>query len=953
MSTDLYININKRFLSGIYKIFYFIFLFYFFGSTVSASELPNIKVPLIIQEVGGVSRVREPISSGVPFPVGILDEPLGIAVFDSNDAAIPVQFKVLERWRDYGHDESIKWLLVTFLADVPANSTATYYLKRGVNPTPITLPTADNINIFLEDIDFVLTKPGGFVYTQEDLIVIKTVEETGPVRSMVKLESPTDHNKFGFIAWIYYYAEIDRYDMTVVLKNTPRVMQGPFYFKDFSVVWNATGSDYRIGGEQGEVYSGVLGIGDNVYLYQDSSGTDNWEILNDHGNKRGVGAFVLNWGELNWKSTKEYKFGDRIGQPNNMAVYRCIQANGPNNGLAVEPPITPDWEEYWVLDKFKWEYGVPKFRGYKVIAKNEIGNGDQALGWIKLGNNGVSLRHFWQQFPKAAEVEKDKIIVRLWPKYWEGHDGLHWLDDVTRKAYDITFQKDMDKERAVAFNHPLVIHNGLAWYRQTGVIGYISQRFGQEDPNPENIGRWQYNWVNWGGDWLDRIRRRYHEHPMDDFIQSGDPYDAYRTFLSMRHSSGMTPMWLDSYSFPEDVGLFRAYTYTNPPRNQGTYLKNTFPHGYMVWNPEHWANSEIYDGYRLFGDPLAYEAAYQTGVYLQHYVEYRKTHLIGETRWDALPQNALAESYRITEHSGFYHSILEYLDIIWSTINKERGYYVPNIAHFKPSGMEKSFMISYLAEGLAHAYDLTGDERAKDMIVGIADYIMDESFIDASYTVLYETPIDPVMLYQQRDCAENKPKGTCKYEPLYWGEWRIGSALANAYYYTGVSKYVALFRDIQAGAPNNKPYTRWHGANEKMDYLVENVRSDTIPPGKVEDFSVVKSDEDGVILRWSAPRDAFKYQVKYSKKPIVENVDWRNNEDASNWWAVENVDGEPAPGDSGTDEEFIISNIQPGKYYFAIKSYDEHHNQSELSNVDTVTVDDYVPDTEGDINAND
>ena len=99
----------------------------------------ELDVPLTVWDVAGVERRAEPCSTGVPMPCGLLVEPQGIAVHDAGGRAVPAQFRVLERWRDQGigkGDGSVKWLLATFLADVPARGEAVYRLKAGENPAP-------------------------------------------------------------------------------------------------------------------------------------------------------------------------------------------------------------------------------------------------------------------------------------------------------------------------------------------------------------------------------------------------------------------------------------------------------------------------------------------------------------------------------------------------------------------------------------------------------------------------------------------------------------------------------------------------------------------------------------------------------------------------------------------------------------------------------------------------
>ena len=862
-----------------------------------------LNVPLTIREVAGIDRVGEPCSTGVPLPLELLQNPNGLAVFDSNDNPVPAQFKVLERWREAGQDGSIKWMLVTFLPSVSANSTATYYLREGTNPAPAEpVSVVDNSTsysmagkTFMKDFSspfkLVLTESNGTTthYASDLSTITWSIEENGPVRTMLKAESQTEADKFGFIAWIYGYAGQSRWDMTIVLKNTPRTPRGPFYFKDFSVAWDYVGSDYVLGGDEGQTFTGTLGETDVVYLYQDSSGTDRWDKLGETGDGRA--GYVLNWTD-------------------------------------------------------SWQQGIPSFRGYKVRrGQTEIGSGNHALGWASLGNATISVRHFWQNHPMAMELKRNRITARLFPKYWTGHGGVHWIDDLQRKAYDISFQTgSFSEEGAKAFNCPLVAHCGLDWYRsREDVMGYISTRYSEETPNCNNTGNWEYNWLMWGGSYTDRIRRRIHEFPMHDFIRTSDPYHAYKTSIAMRHSAGMTPMWLDSYSYPADVGVLKPKTYCNTARPLGTYTSVSDRHGYMPWNPEHWTAQELFDGWRLFGDPLAYDALEKMGTYLQFYVDYRKTNPPGETRWDALPMYVLCEIYRITGDSSILTTIEDYLDVIWHQINKDRGYYAPNAS---AEIVEKVFMVSRLIDGLHECYLITGDERAFDIILGTMDYCINESYVNRCYGFLYETPIDP----DERDAAIAAALETD--EANCTGDWTSTQqglrAISRAYMLSGLSRYNTIFQEILQGVKDTNYYNtirttylniNWDSFCDKMD---EDPRTDTTPPLPITDLNVEVLSPSSVKLTWTVPVDAVRYQVKYSSLPMVDRIQWPSQASThSNWWAAENVHGEPTPGTPGSTQEFTVSGLEPGVYYFAVRSYDASSNMSTPSNMPSVVVSDY------------
>jgi hypothetical protein len=72
---------------------------------------------------------------------------------------------------------------------------------------------------------------------------------------------------------------------------------------------------------------------------------------------------------------------------------------------------------------------------------------------------------------------------------------------------------------------------------------------------------------------------------------------------------------------------------------------------------------------------------------------------------------------------------------------------------------------------------------------------------------------------------------------------------------------------------------------------------------------------------------------------MVEKIVWPDHKDTySNWWAAENVSGEPVPGSAGSAEEFTLSVSEPETYYFAIRTYDAASNRSDISNMATVIV---------------
>ena len=115
--------------------------------------------------------------------------------------------------------------------------------------------------------------------------------------------------------------------------------------------------------------------------------------------------------------------------------------------------------------------------------------------------------------------------------------------------------------------------------------------------------------------------------------------------------------------------------------------------------------------------------------------------------------------------------------------------------------------------------------------------------------------------------------------------------------------------------------------------------SDFIPPSKVTDLAVNNFDFDFVKLKWTAPGDdgnsgtSAYYDFRYSTSTITDE----------NWANATKASGEPTPVAAGTEQKFKVSDLNDGRtYYFAMKTYDDGGNVSELSNVVSATTIDLV-----------
>jgi hypothetical protein len=106
------------------------------------AKTQRASVPLEVENPSGDVLTGWPVTSGVPFPKGSLDSVGHMRLLDPQGKERPLQAQSLVRWPD----GSVKWALVSFRADVPAEASAGYALEYGTKVTPADVRTSLSVN---------------------------------------------------------------------------------------------------------------------------------------------------------------------------------------------------------------------------------------------------------------------------------------------------------------------------------------------------------------------------------------------------------------------------------------------------------------------------------------------------------------------------------------------------------------------------------------------------------------------------------------------------------------------------------------------------------------------------------------------------------------------------------------------------------------------------------------
>ncbi len=93
----------------------------------SPAVAPAGKIPLHIPNPQHITVDGLPVTVGVPFPRGLVDDPATLRLVDADGYQLPVQIETTGRWSKFG---SLKWVRCDFTADL-AGAPQTVYLEYG------------------------------------------------------------------------------------------------------------------------------------------------------------------------------------------------------------------------------------------------------------------------------------------------------------------------------------------------------------------------------------------------------------------------------------------------------------------------------------------------------------------------------------------------------------------------------------------------------------------------------------------------------------------------------------------------------------------------------------------------------------------------------------------------------------------------------------------------------
>lgn len=411
-----------------------------------------MKDPIVnfsIEEHAGIVRDREPCFFGIPLPKGLISPSSKLEIRDHEGNVIPTAITPLARWMD----GSIKWMLFDMQVSLPAKGKK----SMGIYPESssqqgwkeqLTSPTLQQslgkICVCTGNVDFELNANAFLPFSQitvsghpllrENVSRIVLIDEherewqTGiahwkvetqnELRLVLVFEGPfiagNDTHPLRYQCRIHYFAGRPTVRLDFTLWN-PRPVHHPGGTWDLgdnaSILFRDLNIDlaFKKSSQDSFFYSLDRGeplqnISENFLIYQDSSGGDNWRSHN-HINRE-----------------------EKI-------------------------PVS--------------------FQGFEVRNKQHVvSRGLRATPCIVFSTSretvAVSVKHFWQNFPKAFEVYDEHLNIRLFPKYFSDVFELQGGEQKTHTLY-LDIREGNIRQNMLEWIHvPLIPQISPEWYYTSG-----------------------------------------------------------------------------------------------------------------------------------------------------------------------------------------------------------------------------------------------------------------------------------------------------------------------------------------------------------------------------------------------------------------------------------------------------------------------------------------------------
>lgn len=624
-------------------------------------------VPLEIIDNSGVDRIGWPVTSGVPLPPGLVAAPEELRLTDTRGNELPCQFTVLSR--HWATDNSIRWILLDFQVDIPADGAAIVQLRNDAHHKVVTEPISLVENNQTITVD---TGPLTAVISRTSASLLETVFVNGKsILQASPFDGPVIRAKQVSAAEHFKGSSWNTHEW----EHTSTI-------KDLDLPENAYLGDIQSSSEvtvesAGPMHAVVLIRGRYSPLIPVSNGpkdgflyfTTRLHFFRGH-------SFIKVEHSLENSSRTQPQWL----LPFQEASLLHTLSLGPEvtvTGGGVDKDYNPLSMRAQMRHKGEsWLYQLPGNPGrppqagsFRLMSGNDtaghqnIGSGTHARFLdASDGNKGVaiSFAYFSSEAPRAISFGENTLQLFLHAGPFDtgtetlGDNTIYSLDFGQRSFHDLLYyfhdgsaQDANAAEIAEAFQYPLFAHAPAAWYADTETWYFEIGRRPRDPPRTfQNKRHWDNKQVGWE---LPPFRPDYnsggHHHSLNstwlEFLRSGSLPVLEKSRWSSRAAISLNPGWVyrnnilafgngrNKYNAldkalldwdrltgfgPKDFYLWRSGDASGSHATQGqpdtrASGGTTYLNDYKrLPDHEHYANFSLFEYYYLTGDRRALDA---------------------------------------------------------------------------------------------------------------------------------------------------------------------------------------------------------------------------------------------------------------------------------------------------------------------------------------------------------
>ncbi len=436
-------------------------------SSRGAGELARLRWAGVSgSEAGGTERRGvEPARCGVPWAPGDLPQGAGLALTDASGRSQPLQQRVVERWPD----GSARWTLLDWLGAPDA----AYTLRSEVRNDPgepwnaiyrplVVRRSADSIVLDTGSARFEVSSAGPFPFVSASIddepaldperCGLFAVDEVGNRHRFVP--TAVDVVEQGSLRATLRWS--GRLECELADPLVDVVVEAVFHAGFPGLSWQVTVTNPRRAGHPGGRWS--LGRAGAVFLRDLSL------------------VMALPRSGRAWSEASP--------------TIRCsLEAGGEmdRHSLPFEVYQDSSGGERWRSSNHVNRDGkVPhSFRGYRVRSGDQRAEGLRAAPVVELrrgtGTIGLACEAFWENFPKAVEVDRSRVVMHLFPSRSADVHELQGGERKTHRVRMVLQADEIDADLVSWLRRPLVACADPSWYAKGAAIPWLLPQ--TEDPN--------------------------------------------------------------------------------------------------------------------------------------------------------------------------------------------------------------------------------------------------------------------------------------------------------------------------------------------------------------------------------------------------------------------------------------------------------------------------------------